>query len=55
MPDNTLEQVKLEPLKELFGDVEETEAEAVQRLGEADFVEAPQAIGTVIWTVRVRC
>ncbi len=55
MPENTLDQVELEPLEELFGDVEETEAEALQRLGEDDFAEAPQAIGTVIWTVRLRC
>jgi hypothetical protein len=55
MQDNMVEQVELEPLEELFGDVEETEAEALQRLGDDDFAEAPQAIGSVVWTVRLRC
>ena len=55
MQGNTMEQVTLEPLEELFGDVEATEAETVARLGEDDFADAPQAIGSVVWSVRLRC
>jgi hypothetical protein len=55
MQGNAIEHVEVEPLEELFGDVEETEAEALERLGEDDFAETPQAIGSVVWTVRLRC
>ena len=51
----TPEQVELEPLTELFGDLDVAEQEALERLDEDDHADAPQAIGTVIWTVRVRC
>jgi hypothetical protein len=53
MEGNTLERVELEALEELFGEVDE--AEALERLGDDDFAEAPQAIGSVVWTVRLRC
>jgi hypothetical protein len=51
----TPEQTELMPLKELFGELEETEVEALERLDDSDYAEAPQAIGSVVWTVRVRC
>lgn len=51
----TAEQVELESLTELFGNLEATEDEALERLDENDRAQTPQAIGTVIWTVRVRC
>jgi len=51
----TPEQVDLEPLTELFGNLEETEVAALERLDESDHTETPQAIGSVVWTVRVRC
>jgi hypothetical protein len=41
MQGNAIEHVEVEPLEELFGDVEETEAEALERLGENDFAETP--------------
>lgn len=49
------EQVELEPLTELFGDLDVAEQEALERLDEDDQTQTPQAIGTVVWTVRVRC
>lgn len=51
----TPDQAELMPLTELFGDLEETEVEALERLDDSDDAKAPQAIGSVVWTVRVRC
>lgn len=50
-----MEQTQLEPLEELFGNIEETEAETLPRLGDDDFADSPTAIGSVIWSVRLRC
>lgn len=49
----TLEQVETEALEELFG--AELEQDALGQLGEHDHTDDPQAIGSVVWTVRVRC
>jgi hypothetical protein len=51
----TAEQVELDALTELFGSLEATEGEALERLDDSDHTDTPQAIGTVVWTVRVRC
>lgn len=51
----TAEPVELDALTELFGSLEATEGEALEHLDDSDHTDTPQAIGTVVWTVRVRC
>ena len=53
MHSTEMEQVEVEALEELFGP--EIEEQALEQLGEHDHTDDPQAIGSVIWTVRVRC
>ena len=54
-----MDRPELEALEELFGseaEQAELEEEAGDELGFSDTFETPQAvIGTIVWTVRLRC